>query len=179
MGFRHKDFMGKPVIGIINTWSELSTCHYHLRERAQDVKRGVWSAGGFPVELPAMGLGEVMVKPSTMYYRNFLAMETEELLRSHPIDGVVLMGGCDKTTVGLLMGAFSMNIPAVFLPAGPMLSGRWRNELIGVGTHTQTYWDELRAGTITDQDWLELEAAMCRSNGTCNTMGTASTFTPS
>jgi dihydroxy-acid dehydratase len=177
MGFRREDFMGKPVIAIINTWSDLSPCHAHLRERAEAVKRGVLIAGGFPVELPAMSLGEVMVKPTTMLYRNFLAMETEELLRSLPVDGAVLMGGCDKTTPGLLMGAFSMDLPAIFLPAGPMLPGSWRGTRLGVGTHTRKYWDELRAGTIDVAQWHEIEAGIARSPGTCMTMGTASTMT--
>jgi dihydroxy-acid dehydratase len=177
MGFRREDFMGKPVIAIVNTWSDLSPCHAHLRERAEAVKRGVLLAGGFPVELPAMSLGEVMVKPTTMLYRNFLAMETEELLRSHPVDGAVLMGGCDKTTPGLLMGAISMNLPAIFLPAGPMLPGSWRGVRLGVGTHTRKYWDELRAGTIDLAQWHEIEAGIARSPGTCMTMGTASTMT--
>ena len=121
-GLAREEFMGRPVIGIINTWSELSPCHAHLRERAGAVKRGVLQAGGYPLELPALSLGEVMVKPTTMIYRNLLAIETEELLRSLPLDGVVLMGGCDKTTPGLIMGALSMDIPAIFLPAGPMLT---------------------------------------------------------
>jgi len=177
MGFRREDFVGRPVIAIVNTWSELSTCHYHLRERAEAVKRGVWRAGGFPVELPALSLGEVMVKPTTMFYRNLLSLEVEELLRSHPVDGAVLLGGCDKTTPGLLMGAFSMGLPAIFLPAGPMLNGRWRGETVGAGTHTRLYWDRLRAGEIGPGDWIELETAMTRSHGTCNTMGTASTMT--
>lgn len=177
MGFRRKDFMNKPVIGIINTWSDLSTCHGHLRERANDVRKGVWMAGGVPVELPVMGLGEVVIKPTSMLYRNLLAIEVEENIRSHPVDGVVLMGGCDKTTVGLLMGAVSAGVPAIFMPAGPMLASHWRGELLGTGTHTRKYWDELRAGTITQEDWEEFESVSCRSHGTCNTMGTASTMT--
>ncbi|MBE0529473.1 MAG: dihydroxy-acid dehydratase [Rhodospirillales bacterium] len=177
IGFRRSDFVGRPVIGLINTWSEMSTCHYHLRERAEEIRRGIWRAGGFPIELPAMSLGEVMVKPSTMFYRNFLAMETEELIRSHPIDGVVLMGGCDKTTPALLMGAFSMGLPCIFFPAGPMLNGMWRNQRIGVGTDTKRFWDDLRGGRISKEDWGEVEEAMTRANGTCNTMGTASTMT--
>ena len=176
-GLRREDFMGRPVIGIINTWSDISPCHAHLRERAESVKRGIVAAGGHPIEMPALSLGEVMVKPSTMMYRNFLAMECEELLRSHPIDGVVLMGGCDKTTPGLLMGAISMDLPAIFCPAGPMLNGQWRGERTGAGTHTKKYWEELRAGNITQSDWVELEGRMTRSHGTCNTMGTASTMT--
>ena len=177
IGFRRKDFVGRPVIGLINTWSEMSTCHYHLRERAEEIRRGIWRAGGFPVELPAMSLGEVMVKPSTMFYRNFLAMETEELIRSHPIDGVVLMGGCDKTTPALLMGAFSMGLPCIFFPAGPMLNGMWRNQRIGVGTDSKRFWDDLRGGRIDEKEWREIEETMTRANGTCNTMGTASTMT--
>ena len=177
MGYRREEFLGKPVIGIINTWSEMSPCHAHLRERAEAVRRGVWAAGGFPVELPALSMGEVMVKPTTMLYRNFLAMETEELLRQHPIDGVVLLGGCDKSTPALLMGAISMDIPAIFCPAGPMSSGKWHGQVTGAGTHTKKYWDQLRLGAITQHDWIELEGAMTRSMGTCNTMGTASTMT--
>ncbi|MCW5719819.1 MAG: dihydroxy-acid dehydratase [Devosia sp.] len=177
MGMRREEFMGRPVIGVINTWSDMSPCHSHLRERAEAVKRGVWQAGGYPVELPALSVGEVMVKPTTMLYRNFLAMETEELLRSHPIDGAVLLGGCDKSTPGLLMGAISMDLPVIFCPAGPMSNGQWRGTKTGAGTHTRKYWDELRAGTITPQDWVDLESRMTRSIGTCNTMGTASTMT--
>ena len=169
--------MGKPVIGIINTWSEMSPCHAHLRDRAEAVKRGVWQAGGYPVELPALSVGEVMVKPTTMLYRNFLAMEVEELLRCHPIDGCVLLGGCDKSTPGLLMGAISMDLPAIFCPAGPMSNGQWRGAKTGAGTHTKTYFDKLRRGEITDTDWVDLESRMTRSAGTCNTMGTASTMT--
>nr|WP_295737833.1 L-arabinonate dehydratase [uncultured Acidocella sp.] len=177
MGLRREEFLGKPVIAIINTWSELSPCHIHLRERAEAVKRGVWQAGGYPVELPALSLGEVLVKPTTMLYRNMLAMEVEELLRSLPVDGAVLMGGCDKTTPGLLMGAISMDLPAIYCPAGFMSNGRWRGQSVGAGTHTKTFWDEKRVGKITEDDWVELESKMTRSIGTCNTMGTASTMT--
>ncbi len=177
MGMRREEFMGRPVIGIINTWSEMSPCHSHLRDRAEAVKRGVWQAGGYPVEMPALSVGEVMVKPTTMLYRNFLAMECEELLRSHPIDGAVLLGGCDKSTPGLLMGAFSMDIPVIYCPAGPMSNGQWRGIKTGAGTHTKKYWDELRAGNITKDDWVDLESRMTRSAGTCNTIGTASTMT--
>ncbi|MDR3513945.1 MAG: L-arabinonate dehydratase [Caulobacteraceae bacterium] len=177
MGLRREEFLGRPVIAIVNTWSEMSPCHIHLRQRAEAVKRGVLLAGGYPVELPALSVGEVMVKPTTMLYRNFLAMETEELLRSHPIDGAVLLGGCDKSTPGLLMGAISMDLPAIFCPAGPMSSGQWRGVKTGAGTHTKKYWDELRAGNITADDWIDLESRMTRSIGTCNTMGTASTMT--
>ena len=177
MGMRREEFMGRPVIGIINTWSEMSPCHAHLRDRAEAVKRGVWQMGGYPVELPAISVGEVMVKPTTMLYRNFLAMECEELLRCHPIDGAVLLGGCDKSTPALLMGAFSMDIPVIFCPAGPMSNGQWRGIKTGAGTHTKKYWDELRAGNITREDWVDLESRMTRSPGTCNTIGTASTMT--
>ncbi|MCV9936782.1 L-arabinonate dehydratase [Boseaceae bacterium BT-24-1] len=177
MGLRREEFLGKPVVAIINTWSEMSPCHAHLRDRAEAVKRGVWQAGGYPVELPALSVGEVMVKPTTMLYRNFLAMEVEELLRSHPVDGAVLLGGCDKSTPGLLMGAFSMDLPVIFCPAGPMSNGQWRGQKTGAGTHTRKYWDELRAGNITEADWIDLESRMTRSFGTCNTMGTASTMT--
>jgi dihydroxy-acid dehydratase len=176
MGLRREEFLGRPVIAIINTWSEMSPCHAHLRERAGAVKRGVLLAGGYPVELPALSVGEVMVKPSTMLYRNLLAMETEELLRSHPIDGAVLLGGCDKSIPGMLMGAISMDLPAIVCPAGPMSNGQWRGVRTGAGTHTKKYWDELRAGNITADDWVDLESRMTRSIGTCNTMGTASTM---
>jgi dihydroxy-acid dehydratase len=176
MGFAAEDYAGKPVIAIINTWSDLNSCHSHLRQRAQEVKRGVLQAGGFPVELPAMSLGEVFMKPSTMLYRNLLAMETEELLRANPVDGAVLLGGCDKTVPALVMGATSMNIPAIFVPAGPMLRGHWRNVQLGSGSDTWKYWADLRAGVIDQQDWEEIEDGIARSAGTCMTMGTASTM---
>jgi len=176
MGYAAADYAGKPVIGIVNTWSDLQQCHAHFPERVEEVKRGVWQAGGFPVELPAMSLSEPVVKPTTMLYRNFLAMETEELLRSHPIDGAVLMGGCDKTTPGLIMGAISMNLPAIFMPAGPMLRGNWRGKPLGSGSDSWKYWAELRAGTITRQDWDEIEDGIARTFGTCMTMGTAATM---
>src|SRR5436190_478069 len=176
MGYALDDFAGKPVIAIVNTWSDLTTCHSHFRTRAEEVKRGVWQAGGFPVELPAMPVNETFMKPSPMMYRNFLAMETEELLRSQPIDGVVLMGGCDKTTPGLLMGAISMNLPAIFLPAGPMLRGNWCGQPLASGTDVWKYWNEKRAGRIDDQAWAEIEDGIARSFGTCMTMGTASTM---
>jgi dihydroxy-acid dehydratase len=177
MGYAPEDFEGKPIIGIVNTWSDLTTCHSHFRTRAEEVKRGVWQAGGFPVELPAMPVNETFMKPSPMMYRNFLAMETEELLRSQPIDGVVLMGGCDKTTPGLLMGAISMNLPAIYLPAGPMLRGNWNGQVLGSGSDVWKYWDEKRAGLIGDCEWSELENGIARSPGHCMTMGTASTMT--
>jgi dihydroxy-acid dehydratase len=177
MGFDAADYRGKPVIAIVNTWSDINPCHTHFRQRAEDVKRGIWSAGGFPVELPAMSLSEPFQKPTTMLYRNLLAMETEELLRSYPIDGAVLMGGCDKTTPGLLMGAASMNLPAMFMPAGPMLRGHWGGTTLGSGSDTWKYWADLRAGNITQEDWQEIENGIARSPGHCMTMGTASTMT--
>lgn len=176
MGYDSVDWAGRPVIGIINTWSDINQCHAHLRARVEDVKRGVFQAGGFPIELPAISLSEPFVKPSTMLYRNFLAMETEELLRSHPIDGAVLLGGCDKTTPALLMGAISMGIPAIFVPAGPMLRGYWRGKILGSGSDVWKYWDEKRAGKISDADWAEMENGIARSFGTCMTMGTAATM---
>ncbi|MEZ5843260.1 MAG: L-arabinonate dehydratase [Hyphomicrobiaceae bacterium] len=176
MGYGSEDWVGKPVIGIINTWSDINQCHAHLRSRVEDVKRGVFQAGGFPLELPAISLSEPFVKPTTMLYRNFLAMETEELLRSHPIDGAVLMGGCDKTTPGLVMGAISMGLPAIFVPAGPMLRGHWRGETLGSGSDAWKYWDEKRAGKISEAQWAEIENGIARSFGTCMTMGTAATM---
>jgi dihydroxy-acid dehydratase len=176
MGYGPADWAGKPVIAIVNTWSDVNQCHAHFRQRVEDVKRGVLQAGGFPVELPAISLSEPIVKPTTMLYRNFLAMETEELLRSHPVDGAVLMGGCDKTTPGLLMGAFSMGLPCIYLPAGPMLRGNWKGRTLGSGSDVWKYWDERRAGTISAQDWVEVEAGIARSHGTCMTMGTAATM---
>jgi dihydroxy-acid dehydratase len=177
MGYAAEEWHGRPVIAIVNTWSDINPCHTHLRARAEDVKRGILQAGGFPVELPAISVSESFVKPTTMLYRNMLAMETEELLRSHPVDGAVLMGGCDKTTPGLLLGATSMDIPAIFLPAGPMLRGNFQGKSLGSGSDAWRYWDELRAGNITEADWLGVEAGIARSHGTCMTMGTASTMT--
>jgi dihydroxy-acid dehydratase len=176
MGYAKEEFAGRPIIGIVNTWNDLSTCHTHFPERVEDVKRGVLEAGGFPVELPAMSLGEQLMKPTTMLYRNFLAMEVEELLRAHPIDGAVLMGGCDKTTPALLMGAISMNLPAIFMPAGPMLRGHWRDQTLGSGTDVWKYWDDRRAGLLDVKAWGEIEDGIARSAGTCMTMGTAATM---
>ncbi len=177
MGCVQADYAGKPVIAIINTLSDINPCHSHLRERAEDVKRGVWQAGGFPVEMPAITLGETFQKPTTMMYRNLLAMETEELLRSYPADGCVLLGGCDKTTPALLMGAISMNLPAIFVPAGPMLRGNWRGQTLGSGSDVSKYWAERRAGNIDQRAWMQIEEGIARSAGTCMTMGTASTMT--
>ena len=177
MGYHRSDYAGKPVIAIINTWSEINSCQSHFRQRAEEVKRGIWQAGGFPVEMPAMSLAEPFQKPTTMLYRNMLAMETEELLRSYPMDGCVLMGGCDKTTPALIMGALSMNLPSIYLPAGPMLRGDFKGQFLGSGSDTWKYWAELRAGNITEEDWQGVEDGIARSPGHCMTMGTASTMT--
>jgi dihydroxy-acid dehydratase len=177
MGYAVEEFAGKPVIGIINTWSDFAQCHAHFKQRVDDIKRGVFQAGGFPVELPAISLSESTVKPTTMLYRNFLAMETEELIRSQPIDGVVLMGGCDKTTPGLILGATSAGVPAIYVPAGPMLRGNWHGQTLGSGSDAFKYWDERRAGKISASDWAEMEMGIARSYGVCMTMGTASTMT--
>ncbi|OSP55923.1 L-arabinonate dehydratase [Pseudoruegeria sp. SK021] len=177
MGYAPEDFMGKPIIGILNTWSDLSPCHAHFKTRVDDVKRGVLQAGGFPVELPALAVDESFTKPTSMLYRNMLAMETEEHIRSHPIDGVVLMGGCDKTTPGLVMGALTAGVPMIFLPAGPMLRGNYAGKILGSGSDAWKFWDERRAGNISDEQWLGIEGGIARSYGTCMTMGTASTMT--
>jgi dihydroxy-acid dehydratase len=177
MGYHRSDYAGKPVIAIINTWSDINPCHSHFRQRVEEVKRGIWQAGGFPVEMPAISLSEPFQKPTTMLYRNLLAMETEELLRSYPADGCVLMGGCDKTTPALVMGAVAMNLPTIFVPAGPMLRGDYKGKFLGSGSDTWKYWAELRAGNITEQDWQDVEDGIARSPGHCMTMGTASTMT--
>lgn len=177
MGYAPEEWQGRPVIAILNTWSDLQPCHAHFKTRVEDVKRGILMAGGFPVELPALSLSESYLKPTSMLYRNMLAMDAEELLRAHPIDGVVMMGGCDKTTPGLLLAATSMNIPAIYVPAGPMLRGNWHGKILGSGSDSWKYWDELRAGKITEKDWGGVEAGIARSYGTCMTMGTASTMT--
>ncbi|MEQ8395265.1 L-arabinonate dehydratase [Thalassobaculum sp.] len=176
MGYDRADWTGKPVIAVINTWSEINPCHTHFKDRAEEVKRGVWQAGGFPVELPAISLSEPFQKPTTMMYRNLLALEVEELMRSYPCDGAVLMGGCDKTTPALLMGAASMNLPSIFVPAGPMLRGNWRGKSLGSGSDTWKYWAELQVGNITRKDWEEIEDGIARTPGTCMTMGTAATM---
>lgn len=177
LGYSEADFMGKPLIGILNTWSELNSCHSHFRERAKDVKRGVFQAGGFPVELPSLSVDESFTKPTSMLYRNMLAMETEEMIRSHPLDGVVLMGGCDKTTPGLVMGAITAGVPMIYLPAGPMLRGNFAGRALGSGSDAWKYWDERRAGNIGDDEWQGLQGGIARSAGVCMTMGTASTMT--
>ncbi|MCV3739193.1 L-arabinonate dehydratase [Rhizobium sp. TRM96647] len=177
MGYDEKDWGQRPIIAILNTWSDLNPCHAHFKHRVEDVKRGVLQAGGFPVELPVQSLSETSLKPTTMLYRNFLAMEAEELLRGHPVDGVVLMGGCDKTTPALVMGAISAGFPMIFLPAGPMLRGNYKGEYLGSGSDAWKYWDERRAGTITDEQWTGVEEGIARSYGHCMTFGTASTMT--
>lgn len=177
LGYLPEEHLGKPVVAILNTWSDINPCHVHLRERAQAVKRGVWQAGGFPLEFPVSTLSETFQKPTPMLYRNLLSMETEELLRSYPVDGAVLLGGCDKSTPALLMGAASVDLPTVFVPAGPMLPGHWRGEVLGSGTDLWKYWDERRAGLIGDCELAELESGLARSPGHCMTMGTASTLT--
>src|SRR3954451_18036076 len=177
MGFDRADYAGKPVVAVVNTWSDINPCHTHLRARAEDVKRGVWQAGGFPLEIPVLSLSEPFMKPSTMLYRNLLAMETEELLRSYPFDGAVLMGGCDKTTPALIMGALSCGLPFVYVPAGPIRRGSFRGGSLGSGSDVWKYWAELRAGRITEADWEEMESRIASSPGHCMTMGTASTMT--
>lgn len=177
IGYDDVDLDGRPVIALVNTWSDINPCHFHFKDRIDDLKRGVLQAGGLPLEIPAIALAENFQKPTTMLYRNLLAMETEELLRSYPIDGAVLMGGCDKTTPGLIMGALSVNLPSIFFPAGPMLKGCWKGNALGSGSDTWKYWDELRAGQITDCEWSQIEAGIARTPGHCMTMGTASTMT--
>lgn len=177
MGLGAEDWIGRPIIAIVNTWSEAQPCHLHFKQRVEDVKRGILQSGGFPMELPALSLSESLVKPTTMLYRNMLAMETEELLRSHPIDGAVLMGGCDKTTPGLVMGAVSAGLPMIYLPAGPMLRGNYKGEHLGSGSDAWKYWDERRAGKLSDKQWSGVEGGIARSYGHCMTMGTASTMT--
>ena len=176
-GFTAEDIGGKPVIAILNTWSDANPCHAHFRIRAEEVKRGIWQAGGFPMEIPVLTLGETLMKPSTLLYRNLLAMDAEEALRSYPADGVVLMAGCDKTTPALVMGATSANLPALLVPAGPMLRGNWRGQFLGSGSDVWKYWAERRAGTLDECSWREMEDGIARSFGTCMTMGTASTMT--
>src|SRR6201982_166460 len=177
MGYAPEECTARPVTATVNPWSAAQPCHMHFRSRVDDVKRGVLMAGGFPLELPALSLSESLLTPTTMLYRTLLAMDAEELLRCHPVDGVVLMGGCDKTTPALLLGATSMNLPAIYLPAGPMLRGNWKGKTLGSGSDAWKYWDERRAGKISDKDWVDVEAGIARSYGTCMTMGTASTMT--
>ena len=176
MGLTSEDWTGKPVIAIINTWSDLSPCHHHLRDRAEWVKRGILQAGGMPVEMPVHSFSEQFLKPTSMLYRNLGAMEIEETLRAHPIDGAVLMGGCDKSTPALVMGAISMGLPFIFMPAGAMLRGNYAGQKLGSGTDVWKYWDERRAGNIGKEQWEGVQGGIARSYGTCMTMGTASTM---
>ncbi|MFY1577471.1 IlvD/Edd family dehydratase [Verrucosispora sp. WMMD703] len=175
-GFADDVFDGRPVIGIATTWSELTPCNAHLRELAESVKRGIWESGGLPLEFPAMSLGEPLMRPTTMLYRNLLAMEAEELIRANPLDGVVLLSGCDKTTPGLLMGAASVDLPTLLITGGPMLNGKFRGQDIGSGTAVWRFTEDLRAGRVTAADCAEAEVCMSRSRGHCMTMGTASTM---
>ncbi len=177
LGYAEEDFMGKPIIGVLNTWSEINSCHGHFPERAKEVKRGVLQAGGFPVEMPVLSVDEQFTKPTSMIYRNMLAMETEEVIRSHPFDGVVLMGGCDKTTPALIMGALTAGVPFIYMPAGPMLRGNYAGRVLGSGSDAWKYWDERRAGNISDAEWRGVQGGIARSHGVCMTMGTASTMT--
>lgn len=177
LGYAEEEFRGKPIIGILNTWSEINSCHGHFPERAREVKRGVLQAGGFPVEMPVLSVDEQFTKPTSMLYRNMLAMEAEEVIRSHPFDGVILMGGCDKTTPALIMGALSAGVPFIFLPAGPMLRGNYAGKVLGSGSDAWKYWDERRAGNISDAEWHGVQGGIARSHGVCMTMGTASTMT--
>ena len=176
LGYSEEDFVGKPIIGILSTWSELNSCHGHFPERVENVRRGVLQAGGFAVEMPALSVDESFTKPTSMLYRNLLAMETEEMIRSHPLDGVVLMGGCDKTTPGLIMGAITAGVPMIYLPAGPMLRGNYAGRVLGSGSDAWKYWDERRAGNVTDEEWVGVQGGIARSHGTCMTMGTAATM---
>jgi dihydroxy-acid dehydratase len=176
-GFTSQVFENKPVVGICNSWSELTTCNAHLRQVAEAVKRGVWAAGGFPLEFPTISLGEVLMKPTTMLYRNLMAMDVEECIRAYPLDAVVLLSGCDKTTPAELMGAASVDVPAIMVPGGPMLRGMYRGEALGSGTDSRKYWSEMRAGRLSEEEWCEIESCISRSAGHCMVMGTASTMT--
>ena len=176
-GLGESDFYGKPVVGILNTWTDLNSCHLHFKTTVESVKRGVLQGGGLPMEIPVMSCGETLTKPTSMLYRNFLAMEAEEMIRANPIDCAVLLGGCDKSTPALIMGAISAGVPAVYVPSGPMIKGNWRGQVLGSGSDVWGYWDERRAGNLTEEEWKEIEGGIARSSGHCMTMGTASTMT--
>ncbi len=176
-GFSSALFDGRPIIGICNSWSELNNCNSHLRHVAEAVKRGVWCAGGVALEFPTISLGEMFLKPTSMLYRNLMAMDVEESIRAHPLDGVVLLCGCDKTTPAQLMGAASADVPAILVPGGPMLAGEWRGRRLGSGTDGRKLYDEYRAGRISEEEWCEIEGCIARSAGHCTVMGTASTMT--
>jgi dihydroxy-acid dehydratase len=175
-GFSELMFDGRPVIGIANSWSELTNCNAHLRQVAEAVKRGVLSAGGFPLEFPTISLGEILMKPTTMLFRNLMAMDVEECIRAYPLDSVVLLAACDKTTPAMLMGAVSADVPAIMVTGGPMLKGVWCNQELGSGTDARKLWAQKRAGQITDEVWSEIESCLSRSAGHCMVMGTASTM---
>lgn len=177
MGYDPQDWEGKPLIAVVNNWSDFNPCHMHFKQRVEEVKRGVLQAGGFPLELPTVSLGENLIKPSALLYRNLLAMEVEEMARANPVDGVVLMGGCDKTTPAMLLGAISANLPTIFLPAGPMLRGHARGQTLGSGSDAFKFWDQRRTGEIAEEEWQDIVGGIARSHGTCMTMGTASTMT--
>jgi len=176
MGYEPEEYIGKPIIAIINPWNEFNTCHTHFPQRVEDIKRGILQAGGFPVEIPVLSLGEQLIKPTSMMFRNFLAMEVEEVLRAHPVDGCVVMGGCDKTTPGVLMGAISFNIPTVYMPAGAMLGGNYEGKVVASGTDVWKNWEKKQAGTLSECQWRALEFGIARSAGTCMSMGTAATM---
>jgi dihydroxy-acid dehydratase len=176
-GFLAEDYKDKPVIAILSTWSDFNTCHAHFPQRIEEVKRGIWQAGGFPAVIPVQSVSESFSRPTSMMYRNFLAMEVEEAIRSYPVDGAVLLGGCDKTTPGLIMGAASAGVPSIFVPAGAMLRGHWRGHTLGTGTSTWIAEADYRAGKLTETEWRDFGQSSVRSTGTCNTMGTASTMT--
>ncbi|MGB1761153.1 MAG: L-arabinonate dehydratase [Verrucomicrobiales bacterium] len=176
-GLGESDFYGKPVVGILNTWTDLNSCHLHFKTTVESVKRGVLQGGGLPMEIPVMSCGETLTKPTSMLYRNFLAMEAEEIIRANPIDCAVLLGGCDKSTPALIMGAISAGVPAIYVPSGPMIKGNWRGQVLGSGSDVWGYWDERRAGNLTEEEWKEIEGGIARSPGHCMTMGTASTMT--
>jgi len=176
-GFTTEDFKDKPVIGILSTWSDFQTCHSHFPQRIEEIKRGIWQAGGFPAVIPVQSVSESFLRPTSMLYRNLLAIEVEEAIRAHPIDGVVLLGGCDKTGPGLVMGAASANVPSIFVPAGAMLKGRWREHTLGTGSSSWAAEADFRAGKLDEHEWTAMTEATVRSTGTCNTMGTASTMT--
>src|SRR5215467_3708710 len=175
-GFSDHVFDGRPVIGIANSWSELTNCNAHLRQVAEAVKRGVWSAGGFPLEFPTLSLGEILMRPTTMLFRNLMAMEVEEQIRAYPLDAVVLLSGCDKTTPAMLMGAASADVPSIMVTGGPMLTGMWRDQELGSGTDARKLWTQRRAGEVSDEEMAEVESCLSRSTGHCMVMGTASTM---
>lgn len=176
LGYDYEEYVDKPIIAIINPWNELNTCHGHFPQMVQEIKRGILSSGAFPVEIPVLSLGEQLIKPTSMMFRNLLALEVEEVLRAYPVDGAVLLGGCDKTTPGVLMGAISFNIPFVYVPAGAMIRGNYKGEVLGSGTDVWKYWDEKQAGNFSECEWRKLELGIARSAGTCMSMGTASTM---